>query len=49
MFGPEVQGPINEVTPTRLTHGVLATLRVADDKAMSVLAKHSELNQTNAW
>ena len=42
VFGGEVPGPITEVTPTRLTNGVLATLRVADNKAMSVLAKHGE-------
>lgn len=43
VFGQEVQGPITEVTPTRLTQGVLATLRVADERATSVLSKRGKL------
>lgn len=42
VFGGRVSGPIEEVTPTHLTEGVLATLRQADDVAHSVLANNGE-------
>ena len=41
VFGGAVQGPIEEVTPTFLRKGVLATLRQADYLAHQVLDKHS--------
>ena len=42
MFGSMVQGPIEEVTPTHLTMGVLSTLRQADYLAHAVLERHSK-------
>lgn len=42
VFGNMVQGPIEEVTPTHLTMGVLATLRQADHLAHTVLRRHSK-------
>ena len=42
-FGGVVEGPIEDVTPTYLTNGVLATLREADSLATEVLTRHSEL------
>lgn len=40
VFGGGVTGPITDITPTRLTPGVLATLREADDLAHSVVDQH---------
>jgi len=40
VFGGAVQGPIEDITPTCLTHTVLATLREADFHANSILRKH---------
>jgi len=42
VFGSMVQGPIEEVTPTSLTMGVLSTLRQADYLAHAVLERHSK-------
>ena len=46
VFGGEVKGPILEVTPTRLTSGVLATLRQADYIAQTSLANHGIVSTT---
>lgn len=35
-----MQGPIEDITPTCLTHTILSTLREADSLANSVLLKH---------
>ena len=43
IFGPAVPGPIEEITSTYLTKGVLATLRECDHLAHQVLINHSEL------
>ncbi len=40
IFGPAVLGPIDDVTPTHLTRGVLATLRECDYLANHVLARN---------
>ena len=37
MFGPAVEHPVNDVTPTHLTQGVLTQLREADSRAYRVL------------
>ena len=42
MFGDPVRGPVDEVTPTLLRQGVLATLRRADYLAHEVLVKHGK-------
>ena len=42
IFGEKVVGPINDVTPTHLTNGVLATLREADYIAHTILKSHSQ-------
>ena len=42
VFGGIVDGPIDDVTPTYLTEGVLSTLRQADCIADQVLTRHSE-------
>lgn len=42
VFGGVVDGPIEEVTPTYLTQGVLSTLRQADSIAHQVLTRHGE-------
>lgn len=43
MFGGLVQGPIEDITPTCLTHTTLSTLREADSLANSVLLKHGNV------
>ena len=40
MFDGIVEGPIEDITPTCLTHTTLSTLRAADSLANSVLLKH---------
>lgn len=40
IFGGLVEGPIEDITPTCLTHTIVATLREADSLANSVLFKH---------
>ena len=42
VFGGVVDGPIEDITPTYLTEGVLSTLRQADCIANQVLTRHSE-------
>jgi len=42
VFGPAVFGPIEDVTPTYLTRGVLGLLRECDHVAHQLLVKHSE-------
>ena len=42
VFGGVVDGPIDEVTPTYLSQGVLSTLRQADCIADQVLTRHSK-------
>ena len=37
MFGPPVVGPIEDITPTYLTRGVLETLRECDYLANQIL------------
>jgi len=44
VFGGPVQYPIEDVTPTFLTSGVLATLRQADHNATRTLAESGQLN-----
>ena len=39
MFGGEIKGTIQDITPTFLTQGVLNTLRQADHVANRVLLK----------
>ena len=43
VFGGLVQGPIEDITPTCLTHTILSTLREADSLANSVLLKHGDI------
>ena len=43
MFGGTVEGPIEDITPTCLTHATLSTLREADSRANSVLLKYGNL------
>ena len=43
VFGGLVQGPIEDITPTSLTHATLSTLRQADCLANSVLLKHGNV------
>ena len=40
VFGPAVCGPIEDITPTYLTRGVLSILRECDYLANQVLARH---------
>ncbi|XP_065890395.1 GMP synthase [glutamine-hydrolyzing]-like [Dysidea avara] len=44
VFGGTVHGPIEDITPTCLTHTVLATLREADSHANAVLHKHDVMS-----
>ena len=41
MFGPAIMGPIEDVTPTYLTRGVLETLRICDHLVNRILTEHS--------
>ena len=43
VFGGTVEGPIEDITPTCLTHTTLSTLREADSRANSVLLKHGNI------
>lgn len=40
VFGPAVCGPIEDITPTFLTRGVLDTLRECDHLANTTLSAH---------
>ena len=41
-FGPPVLGPIEDITPTYLTRGVLETVRECDHLANQILAANGE-------
>ena len=41
-FGPPVCGPIEDITPTYLTRGVLETVRECDHLANQVLSSNSK-------
>lgn len=43
VFGPAVCGPIEDVTPTYLTRGVVETLRECDYLANTVLANNGKV------
>lgn len=44
VFGPPVNGPIEDITPTYLTRGVLETLRECDHLANQILIEHDALH-----